>query len=185
MALDTDNVRVGLDGRIYVAPKGTTAPTDLTSPWAAGWVDLGLMSPDGVEMTYATETEDVDAWQSLSPVRKILTGVDMSLAFTAIECKRDVITLYFPESSIGTAGGVHTLSIKSAPESDERAFGFEWTDSGITNRIVLARGEVTERGSITTSRGGAVSMQMTVSAYATSSDDIATWLSDDPAWAAA
>lgn len=184
MTFNGDNVRVGTTGKIYVAPKGTTAPTDLVAAWAAGWVDLGYMSDDGCEMTYSTETEDINVWQSLSPVRKILTGVDLTLAFTAMEFKKHVVELFFPSSSIITSGGVSTLSIPSAPDPDERAFGLEWEDGDSVNRLIISRGEVTERGSLTTSKGAAVGLQMTVSAYASSSPDIATWLSNDPAWAA-
>lgn len=184
MALNADNVRAGLDGRLYVAPIGSAAPVDLTTAWDAAWIDFGYLSDDGVSMSYSTETDDINAWQSLTPVRKILTGVDMTLQFTAIEFKRNVVTLYFPNSSIATSGGVHTLSIPSSPDPDERAIGLEWTDKSYTHRLVIPRGEVTDRGEIPISRGGAVGLQMTVSAYANSTPDIATWLTDDPAWAA-
>ncbi|MEU0940296.1 hypothetical protein [Embleya sp. NPDC005971] len=183
MANDGDNVRVGLDGKILIAPKGTTAPADLTTAWGVGWVDLGYLSDDGCEMQYSTSTDDIKAWQSLSPVRKILTGIDMTLQFTALELKKDVVTLYFPSASISTTGGVSTLAIPSAPDPDERAIGLEWTDGAVTNRLVVARCEITDRGSITTSRGGAVGLQMTATAYATSAPEIATWLSNDPSWA--
>jgi hypothetical protein len=183
VALNADNVRVGLTGRIYMAPKGTTAPTDLTTAWAAGWKDLGYMSDDGVSLEYSTDVEDINAWQSLSPVRRILTGVDMTLGFTAIELKADTITLYFPGSSLSTNTGVHTLTIPSAPGSAEFAFGLEWEDGTITNRLIIPRGEVTERGAVTIGRSEAVGLEMTVSAYASSAPEIATWLSDDPAWA--
>lgn len=186
MANDADNVRVGLNGSVYIAPKGTTAPTDLTTAWPAGWVDLGYLSDDGVEMSYSTETEDINAWQSLSPVRKVLTGVDMTLGFTAIELKTATMTLYFPSATMtDVAGTVHKLSIPAAPEPDERAIGLEWVDGDITNRLIIARGEVTDRESITFARSGAVGLGMTVSAYADTAPEIAVWLSDDPAWSAA
>jgi hypothetical protein len=184
MSNDSDNIRVAQNGKIMVGPVGSTAPVDLTTPWDAAWIDFGYLSTDGVAMNYSTETEDVDVWQSVSSVRKILTGVDMTLAFTAMEFKRPVVTFYFPSSSISTSGGVHTLSIPSAPDSDERAFGLEWTDGSVTNRLIVPRGEGTERGEITLSRSAAVGLQLTVSAYANSTPDIATWLSNDPAWAA-
>ena len=78
MALNADNVRVGLNGNVYVAPKGTTAPADLTSAWDPAWKDLGYLNDDGVEMEYGTDVEDIMAWQSLSPVRARphLGGVD-------------------------------------------------------------------------------------------------------------
>lgn len=186
MANDADNVRVGLNGSIYIAPKGTTAPTDLDAAWDPSWVDLGYLSDDGVSMEYSTDSEDINAWQSLSPVRKVLTSVDMTLGFTAIELKTATMTLYFPSASMTDVGGtVHKLSIPAAPTPDERAIGLEWLDGDIKNRLVIARGEVTERGAITIGRSAAVGLEMTVSAYADTAPEIAVWLSNDPAWAAA
>lgn len=184
MALNTDNVRVGSNGRLYVGSIGSTAPTDVTTAWDAAWKDFGYLSDDGVSMPFSTENEDINAWQSLSPVRRILTGVELTFQFTALEFKRDVITLFFPDSTISTSGGVHTMGINAAPDSNERAFGLEWTDKGFTHRLVIPRGEVTDRGEVPISRSGAVGLQMTVTAYATSSPDLATWLTDDTAWAA-
>lgn len=186
MALNADNVRVGLNGNIYMAPKGTTAPTDLDTAWAAGWVDLGYLSDDGVSMEYSTDVEDINAWQSLSPVRKVLTGVDMTLGFTALELKTATMTLYFPSATMtDVSGTVHKLSIPAAPSPDERAIGLEWVDGSIKNRLVISRGEITDRGAITIGRSDAVGLEMTVSAYATSAPEIAVWLSNDPAWSAA
>jgi hypothetical protein len=186
VANDADKVRVGLNGSVYIAPKGTTAPTDLDTAWAAGWSDLGYLSEDGVSLEYSTDTEDINAWQSLSPVRKVLTGVDMTLGFTALELKTATIKLYFPSSTMtDVSGTVHKLDIPAAPSSDERAIGLEWLDGTIKNRLIIPRGEITERGAITIGRSDAVGLEMTVSAYATSAPEIATWLSNDPAWSAA
>ncbi|MFD6363178.1 phage tail protein [Streptomyces roseolus] len=186
MANDADNVRVGLTGSVLIAPKGTTAPVDLDTAWPAGWVDLGYLSDDGVELNYSTESEDINAWQSLSPVRKVLTGVDMTLAFTAIELKTSTMTLYFPSATMSDVSGtVHKLSIPAAPAPDERAIGLEWIDGDIKNRLIIARGEVTDREALTLARSGAVGLGMTVSAYADSAPEIAVWLSNDPAWSAA
>ena len=186
MALNADNVRVGLNGNIYMAPKGTTAPTDLDTAWAAGWLDLGYMSEDGVSLEFSTDVQDINAWQSLSPVRRVLTSVDMTMGFTAIELKKQTVTLYFPGATMtDVSGTVHSLAIPAAPGPQEFAFGLEWIDGSIKNRLIIARGEVTERGAITVGRSDAVGLEMTVSAYASSAPEIATWLSNDPAWSAA
>lgn len=186
MALNADNVRVGLNGNIYLAPKGTTAPVDLDTAWGAGWADLGYLSEDGVNMEYSTDTEDIGAWQSLSPVRKVLTGVDMTLGFTALELKTATVKLYFPGSTMtDVSGTVHKLDIPAAPTPDERAIGLEWVDGSVKNRLIIPRGEVSERGAITVGRSSAVGLEMTISAYATSAPELATWLSNDPAWSAA
>ncbi|MGW4728847.1 phage tail tube protein [Streptomyces shenzhenensis] len=186
MANDANNVRAALNGSILMAPKGTTAPADLDTPWDAAWTDLGFMSDDGVSMEYSTDVEDINAWQSLSPVRRILTSVDMTLGFTAIELKARTVTAYFPGSTISLVSGtVHRLDIPSAPGPQEYAFGLEWIDGEIKNRLVIPRGEITDRGAISLGRSSAVGLEMTVSAYASSAPEIATWLSNDPAWALA
>jgi hypothetical protein len=41
MALDSDNVRVAVSGAVYVAPTGTTAPTDSGTALDAAFIDLG------------------------------------------------------------------------------------------------------------------------------------------------
>lgn len=185
MANDADNVRVALTGSIYMAPKGSTAPTDLDTAWDAAWLDLGFMSDDGVAMEYSTDVEDINAWQSLSPVRRVLTSVDMTLGFTAIELKSRTVTAYFPGATItNVSGAIQRLDIPAAPGPQEFSFGLEWIDGAIKNRLVVARGEITGRESITLGRSSAVALGMTVSAYASSAPEIATWLSNDPAWAA-
>lgn len=185
MALDADNVRVGLNGNIYMAPKGSTAPTDLDTAWDPAWKDLGYMSDDGVEMELSTDTEDIMAWQSVTPVRRILTSLDLTLAFTAIELKTTTVKLYFPGATMtDVSGTVHRLDIQASPGPQEFAFGFEWLDGTIKNRLIIPRGEVTDRGAVSHTRGGAVGLEMTVSSYATSAPEIASWLSNDPAWSA-
>lgn len=187
MANNADYVRAALNGSILLAPKGTTAPADLDTPWGASWTDLGFMSDDGVSMEYSTDVEDINAWQSLSPVRRILTSVNMTLGFTAIELKASTITAYFPDSVITevSAGTVFRLDIPAAPGPAEYAIGLEWIDGEIKNRLVIPRGEITERGAISLGRSAAVGLEMTVSAYASAAPEIATWLSNDPAWALA
>ncbi|MFF8485157.1 phage tail tube protein [Streptomyces antibioticus] len=186
MSNDADNVRAALNGSIYMAPKGSTAPVDLDTAWDAAWEDLGFMSDDGVSMEYSTDVEDINAWQSLSPVRRILTSVDMTLGFTAIELKARTVTAYFPGATItNVSGAIQRLDIPSAPGPQEFAFGLEWVDGDIKNRLVIPRGEITDRGAISLGRSAAVGLEMTVSAYASSAPEIATWLSNDPSWAAA
>lgn len=115
----------------------------------------------------------------------MLTSVDMTLGFTAIELKARTITAYFPGSTISlVSGAIQRLDIPAAPGPQEFAFGLEWIDGDIKNRLVVARGEITARESLSLGRSSAVGLGMTVSAYASSAPEIATWLSNDPAWAA-
>src|SRR5687768_11806245 len=71
MALDAANVRVGITGGVRSAAVGTTAPTDPTSAYGAGWNEYGYISEDGVEETFTSESTDIRAWQNGVLVRTV------------------------------------------------------------------------------------------------------------------
>lgn len=62
---DKGNITIGLPksgGAIYVAPIGTTLPTDASTALPAAFVNLGYISEDGVTLTTAEETDTIKAW---------------------------------------------------------------------------------------------------------------------------
>lgn len=181
MALDQSEVRAGLDGGIYVAPVGTTAPTTPTAALDAAWAHLGYMNDDGVSLDPSQDREEFAAWQSIYPVRRVLTGASFDLAFVCIQTNKDVLELYFPDSVITSDAGVHSLTIPANPGPAEKALLFEWIDGEIHNRIIVARGEVTDVEELEVQRGNPASYGMTFSAYPGDENEIAVWLSDDPA----
>src|SRR5918994_6728184 len=95
-----DNVLVGTTGAVYVAPLGTTAPTGATPAWAVGWKTFGFLSDDGLTEEPALDVEEVKAWQSGAIVRRVLTGSGLQWSFTSIETRLDVVTAFYPGSTI-------------------------------------------------------------------------------------
>ena len=85
MALDATQVRVGVTGAVYVAPTGTTLPTDATTSLAVAFDDVGYISEDGVTETQDTDTNDIVAWQNGAVVRKIQTSHDLTYSFAMLE----------------------------------------------------------------------------------------------------
>jgi len=61
---DAAAVRVAVTGAVYVAPTGSTAPTDATTALDAAWKSVGYISEDGVVESNDTENEEVKAWQN-------------------------------------------------------------------------------------------------------------------------
>lgn len=60
-----DNITIGLpkpSGAIYWAPQGTALPTDATTPLSENYTNLGFVTADGVTLSDAEETEEIQAW---------------------------------------------------------------------------------------------------------------------------
>lgn len=62
---DKGNITIGLPkvgGAIYVAPAGTTLPTDGSTSLSSAFVNLGYISEDGVTLTTNEETDTIKSW---------------------------------------------------------------------------------------------------------------------------
>ena len=106
MAGDASNVPVYVTGGVFTADYGATAPTG-TSGAPTGFVDLGYISSDGVEITMpgAGDSTAIKAWQDNTTVRTIRTPSEDSPTwhFTMLETKLETIELYFGVTVTQTA----------------------------------------------------------------------------------
>ncbi len=185
--LQGDEVRVGVTGNLYTAPKGTTPPTDVTAAWGTGWVDLGYLSEDGFVITPTTDSTDIMVWQSLAAVRKLMTSRTLELKFTLMQHDANTFTLAMGGGTITKTGSapntVYTYTAPAAGDVDERMFGLEWRDGSLTYRFVFPRGVVTDVGDIAFLRTDAVKFELTASVLAV--DDVTplfTYMTNDPAF---
>lgn len=184
--LDSENVRVALTGAVYSAPKGTTAPTNSTTNWAVGWVDLGYVSEDGITESYSDDNTTIKAWQGGATVRSMITSSEATFAFTLLETKGAVLERYHKGASVTGNGATPTgavLNVSSAT-ADERAWGFDVVDGTNHIRIVVPRGEVTERGEIVYRNNEPVSYSLTITAYPDDDGNVAIKYANDLAWVA-
>jgi len=92
--LEAQNVVVAGTGAVYVAPEGTTLPADLIEP-IAPWVNVGYISEDGATFTISREQEEINAWQSLEPVRVLITAEPKVIAFELMEFDEESLALAF------------------------------------------------------------------------------------------
>lgn len=87
---DATKVRVALTGHIWVGDESLTIPPDVeTDPTGAD--DLGYTSEDGVTFTIGREVEDIPGWQSMEPLRRIVTAEPKTAAFTLRQTERATI----------------------------------------------------------------------------------------------
>jgi hypothetical protein len=80
MALDASNVEVAVTGAVYLAPLGTTLPTDSDTPLDGAFQNVGYLSEDGITETPEEDTTEIQAWQNGDIVRRVLTSHEIQYA---------------------------------------------------------------------------------------------------------
>jgi hypothetical protein len=95
--LDPTEVQVGTANGpgIYLAPAGTLGPANTTDPWPEPWSVLGYLSDDGPTVAQSTDSEDITPWQSVVPIRTVLTSRGVTLQFTMWQLNAETLALYF------------------------------------------------------------------------------------------
>ena len=185
MPITTTNpslARVGLGpaAGVWVAPKGTTAPTTPTASYAAGWQLSGLASNDGIELAPNVTTNDIRARDG-SLVRRYISESEFEINFTALETNSVSLGLYFPGATIAAASGVQTVNIPS-PVSNIQAFAFDIVDGSVHSRLIIPTGEARVNGSVNFSVADGQNYPMTIAVYPGSTGLSMVYLTDDAAF---
>lgn len=144
--LDASEVVVGANGRVLTAPADTVAanlPDDIDTALDTDFVEVGYVSEDGVTFTNGQDIEDIEAWQSFYPVRKVVTGKSTSVQFVMRQWNIENVQLAFGGGNVDEGSGVAVYTPPEPGELDERALIVEWVDGADTYRLVLPRGLVT------------------------------------------
>ena len=111
--MNKDEVGVGsalATGAIYVAPKGTTLPTDATTTLGSAWKLLGFTSDAGVQISETTSSNAIRAWEGRTEVYNVITEYTEQISFMPIQCNADVAKLMWGSSAVVTA--TNTLTVK-------------------------------------------------------------------------
>ncbi|MFD3517703.1 hypothetical protein [Streptomyces sp. NPDC058657] len=178
MAGDTANVRLWEGADFYVAPVGTTAPTDIVTALAPAWKPVGLLSEDGASESRDQDTADHYAWGG-KLVRTTKSKHKRQIKVTCLEENAVAFGLINPGSTASTTGGVTTRVIK-VPKTDPRAMLLVLRDGEITKRRVLPRGEVIEVGETTFSDSELSAYELTINIYPAADDTLYLDITDDP-----
>ena len=111
--MNANEVTVGAaaaTGAIWVAPKGTTLPTDASTTLGGTWVLLGFTSDAGVQISETSTNNTIRAWEGRSEVYNVRSEYTESIAFTPIQCNGDVAKLMWGSNAVVT--GTNTLAVK-------------------------------------------------------------------------
>jgi hypothetical protein len=119
-------VRVG-PGHLKIAPIGSTEPTDLDTPWAVAWTDLGYTN-EGSEFVFDQTFEDVEVAEELEPVEVIQTARQTTVNFALAELTAANMQRALNGGDINTAGGIVTFEPPSDGSFEDVMLGWEADD---------------------------------------------------------
>lgn len=177
MAVDANDVVVGANGAVYVAPAGTAVPTTPTAALNAAFIEVGYVSEEGVTFTGGVEQEDINAWQSFYPIRKLITARSAGVEFVMRQWNENTVKLAFGGGTIKRNGAVTTYVPPTPTEFDVRALVVQWADGVNDYRLVIPRGQVTGEVSTQLVRNSAADLPVSFEATPSSA---ASTISDPP-----
>ena len=179
MAGDVANPRVWLLADVYVAPIGSTEPTNTTTALDAAWEALGLLSEDGMSESRDEDATDHYAYGGIL-VRQTRTRHKRSFKVTVLEDTPAVFDLVNPGSTASTSGGITTRTVVVPTTTpNPKAFLFELTDGDVILRRVIPRGEVTEVGEVAFTDNEMRAFELTITVYADDAGVLYTDITDD------
>lgn len=166
MANTAANVTVGkpkVGGAIYVAPLGSTLPTDSSTALDAAFVCLGYISEDGVTNSNSPESDNVKAWGG-DTVLVLQTDRPDSFSLTLLEgLNKDVLETIYGSSNV-TVDAQGNITVKAtADEMVGHAWVFEMIMKGNrAKRTVIPNGTISELGDIVYKDDEAVGYNVTL-----------------------
>lgn len=163
MTLNANAVRVAGTGEVYLAPAGTAAPTDASTPLPPAWKGLGITSTDGVQFTMSRDTSDIDGWQQ-SKIRVVTNSEPVTVEMTLIETNADTLTAAFGGGTVvetGADSGEYKFTPPEEGSNAIRALCVEFRDGNITYRYFFGRTQVEGDVSFSLTRSDAVGYSTT------------------------
>lgn len=158
------NAKPKIGGAIYVAPVGTSLPTDTTTELTS-FKKLGYCSDDGLTNSTEIETANQKAWGGDNVLNMQISKTD-TFNFKLIEALNvDVLkTVYGNNNVTGDLSTGITVEVKNE-ELEPLSWIFEIIlQNGALKRIIVPSAVITETGEIAYKDDEAVGYEITISA---------------------
>lgn len=188
MPKTVDEITVGANGSVFVAPLGSTVPASVDVALDADWLDLGYTSETGVQLTDAKTLVEIPVWQLFYAARRIVTGRDFRAVFVLRQWAAEQVKLGFGGGDIDESApgsGLFRYTPPSPESIDERMAAVEWADGDKHYRLVLFRSMVVENVQTTVARTAASDIPITMAVMGEEGEDPWVLDTDDPAFAEA
>ena len=163
---NASNVTAGkpaIGGAIYVAPKGSTLPTDATTALDGAFECLGYVSDSGLTNSTDLETTDIKAWGG-DTVLNIQTSKSDSFGFTLLEVLNETVLkfVYGSENVSGSLDTGLTVTMNNADVEEVAIVINMILRDNTSKRIVIPDCKISELGDIAYTDSEAVGYETTV-----------------------
>jgi hypothetical protein len=168
---------VASNGSVSVAPYGTALPTDAHTALNAAFVDLGLLTETGVTLVATPAVVDVQAWQRLGPVRRVVTGRTLTAAGVLNQWNQESVSLAF-------GGGTWTMVSAGSYRYDPPLAGAALKEysvvvdaqDGATNlRYMIRRAVISDAVTVNLVANAAATLPITFTALEVDDITLAPW----------
>lgn len=166
MAITTGKPQVA--GGAWIAPSGTTVPTDATSALATEFKSLGFLSEDGLTNDDNVTSEGIKDWSGETQ-ETIVTEHEDKWGCTLISYDdANVMKFIYGSANVTTDTDGSVKSITSTgSNAEEHVLVFEMIQlNGKKHRVVIPRAKITERGTVTYKASEAVGHEITITGLA-------------------
>jgi hypothetical protein len=126
---------------IYAAVYGTAFPALTTKPtassWVSPWTPLGY-TESGVSLSESPATKDFTPDETITPIKKIVTGIGGEVKFTLWEATLENLSKALALASLANPGtGIKTLSVGSGNPIVEYALGIQGAGVGAADGRII------------------------------------------------
>jgi hypothetical protein len=171
------NILAGIAGEggtpslAWVAPLGSTLPTDATTALDAAFLTTGYVAESGLTVSTAINTQDINAYGITVPARTLVTSGKITGKITFLETNPITAALYnrLPLSGTGAptlTGTTGALAYSEGPARVQSyAAVFSSTDGSNLIRKVCPNLQVTDVDDLVISQGNAIVYGVTFTAF--------------------
>ncbi len=160
-------VKPAVGGGVWIAPEGTTLPTDASTALASAWKSLGYIDENGVTRGIEKDTTTVNAWGG-DVVAVLSNKKTETFQFKCIEPDNlDVLGLTFGSATGALATGI-TVQSTAAQDTAHAMVISTLLKDGIKQRICIPSAVVTAVGNVQYVDNAVLGFDLTLTAIADS-----------------
>jgi hypothetical protein len=163
--LDPTQTQVGTANGpgIWIAPAGTPPPA-AGGAFASPWASLGYASDDGPTIGQDTDSEDLTPWQSVAPIRTVITGKSITLHFVLWQLNEQTLALYFDTAVTAPVTGKLAMDVPSTGGGHIYAVAIDSLDGVNAFRVTFPRATLESAGDMQLQKGAMVPIDVTLKA---------------------